>query len=155
MTGSTDKIDGEYVVRRMEAIRSVSESHVADLRQEAQRMVDWREHVRSKPLLSAAVAVVAGWTLVRGLVPRRAQRYEQPGRSAAVSPDYATESAFRHSVPIRKAPVRSMAAGAMAFVVPIASQVLRSFVLKTLRDSFGSPENDRHASERPSYVEKQ
>jgi hypothetical protein len=48
------------IISRMEAVRDKRRERIADLNEESSRMTDWREHVRSAPLLALAASVAAG-----------------------------------------------------------------------------------------------
>jgi hypothetical protein len=48
------------IISRMEAVRAKRRERIADLNEESSRMTDWREHVRSAPLLTFAASVAVG-----------------------------------------------------------------------------------------------
>jgi hypothetical protein len=104
----------------MNAIRNVSESHVAGLRDEAQRLVDWREHVRAKPLLSFAVAAYLGYASMDKLAggKKHVRRTRQTDAQEDANANVATTS---------------LASGIMAFVGSMASMALREYALGKIR----------------------
>ncbi len=55
----------DSIIGRMHALRSSGRSHAVELQGEAQRLVDWKEYVLTKPLVSVAAASVFGFAIVR------------------------------------------------------------------------------------------
>lgn len=72
----TDKVD--ELIEQMRAVRASGHDHAGALHGEAKRLVDWKEYVRSKPLVSIAVASLVGFSFVRG-----AFRGSSPSSSAS------------------------------------------------------------------------
>ena len=58
----------DLLIDRMRVVRSVGYSHAHALQGEAKRLVDWREYVLSKPLVSVAAVSVLGFAIVRGVL---------------------------------------------------------------------------------------
>ncbi len=59
----TDEVD--EIMERMRAVRASGHDHAGALHGEAKRLVDWKEYVRSKPLISIAVATLVGFSVMR------------------------------------------------------------------------------------------
>ncbi len=92
--------------RRMHALRSTGDRDVRQLQNEMERVADWREHVRARPVLSAVAAAVVGFTVVRAV--------------------FATRPA---SAPVLRAGTNRSAAGsALAFVGGMASTLVRQWI---------------------------
>lgn len=125
--------DGSELIRRMNAIRNASETHVADLHQEAQRLGDWREYVRAHPLLAFAAATMVGFSLThRSLRP-------QPAASVSDAPSASAASTRATAT----APPASLTAGAMAMVGSLASVALRTYATNYIRKAFEGTSHDR------------
>lgn len=58
--------DADELLARMQLVRESGYCHADELHSEARRLLDWREYVRSKPLMSIAVASLIGFRFVRG-----------------------------------------------------------------------------------------
>jgi len=63
----TSKPEGDVkeLLTRMQTVRASGYNHAGELHGEAKRLVDWKEYVRSKPLMSIAVASLVGFSIVR------------------------------------------------------------------------------------------
>lgn len=48
------------IITRMESVRGKRRERIAELSEESSRLTDWREHVRSAPLLTLAASVAVG-----------------------------------------------------------------------------------------------
>jgi len=57
--------DVDELMGRMRAVRASGYDHAGSLHVDAKRLVDWKEYVRSKPLVSIAVASLVGFGVVR------------------------------------------------------------------------------------------
>jgi len=124
MATATENQEAEQLVSRMNAIRNVSEAHVADLHQQAQRLGDWREYVRAQPLVSVTAVACVGFILIRKL--RGANTYAsraRPGEAADANPDQVGVTAATVGV----------SSGLMAFVGSLASAAAREYLLQKLR----------------------
>jgi len=62
---SKTEVDVEQIIERMRSVRLSGHDHVVELQGEAKRLVDWKEYVRAKPLLSVAAASLVGFGVVR------------------------------------------------------------------------------------------
>ena len=62
---SKTEVDVEQIIERMRSVRMSGHDHVVELQGEAKRLVDWKEYVRAKPILSVAVASLVGFGVVR------------------------------------------------------------------------------------------
>lgn len=130
MSRGSELTEGEELVARMNAIRNVSEVHVAQLHAQAQRLGDWREHVRAQPLLAVTAASAVGFVVTSKLFggrscPPKAERRQ----SAEADADVATT-----------ATTAGISSGLMAFAGSLASAAVKQYALQKLR---GMAEYDR------------
>ena len=66
MSGITqNKQEADLLIERMGSVRSAGFSHVNDLQREAKRLVDWKEYVLTKPLVSVALSSLLGFVITR------------------------------------------------------------------------------------------
>ena len=63
MNGKAD--EHAAIIGRMQELRSTGQMDVSELHAQAIRVADWREHVRSQPLLSMIAASIVGYSVVR------------------------------------------------------------------------------------------
>lgn len=63
MNAKNDASDA--IRKRMRELRFTGLKDVTQLHAQAERVTDWREHVRAQPVLSAIVASFVGFTVVR------------------------------------------------------------------------------------------
>lgn len=131
-------LDGEDLVTAMNQIRNNSEQQVLRLHEQAQRLVDWREYVRSKPFVAVGAAVVGGYFLLH--------------RSCPKCPKQSTSEAAE-SLADRKVAKTSLASGAMAFAGSLASQAIRYYAMNQLKTRMGfnddQPLRRRASSNKP------
>ncbi|MEI7460366.1 MAG: hypothetical protein WCK15_13220 [Pirellula sp.] len=62
---SKTEVDVEQIIERMRSVRMSGHDHVVELQGEAKRLVDWKEYVRAKPILSVAAASLVGFGVIR------------------------------------------------------------------------------------------
>lgn len=134
------------LVERMNAIRNSSERHVVRMHAEAERLVDWREHVRSQPLVAVGVAAAAGFFLM----------YRTRGSNApAVRKQFASQEASGASREANRADETvarsSLASGAMAFVGTMAGNMLKQYAANYIKGKLAGVHHDRGADE-PSEI---
>ncbi|MEZ6137600.1 MAG: hypothetical protein R3C53_22155 [Pirellulaceae bacterium] len=127
--------DTESIVSQMHRIRNLTESHVAEMHHQAERLVDWREHVRSKPLVAVGVAAIVGFYLVNKVTGT-----EKPQESPPLSNAPATARA-------------SIGSGVMAFFGSMASNAIKSYVTHYVRTQFSGGDHDRDDSKQLSEAE--
>ncbi len=131
----TDVAPDDDLIERMNAIRNASERHVVRMHAEAERLVDWREHVRSQPLLAVGVAAAAGFFL---MYRSRGKTAPQPSpQAASPNADTAQETATRSSI----------ASGAMAFVGTMAGNMLKQYATNYVKAKFAGVHHDRNTDE--------
>ncbi len=133
----TDGALNDDLIDRMNAIRNASERHVVRMHAEAERLVDWREHVRSQPLLAVGVATAAGFFL---MYRSRSKTAPQPSpQAAAPKSDTAQETATRSSI----------ASGTMAFVGTMAGNMLKQYATNYVKTKLaGVVHHDRNTDEQ-------
>jgi hypothetical protein len=59
------ELEVDKIIERMRSVRMSGHDHVVELQGEAKRLVDWKEYVRAKPLLSVTAASLVGFGVVR------------------------------------------------------------------------------------------
>ena len=109
-----DDVDG--LSQRMDRIRGASRIHVADMQTEAGRLVDWREHVRAKPLVAVAAAVLVGFSLV--------SRKLKPDTPPLQSPDLCSSTTQRSS----------LASSVFSVAGSMAGNMIRNYVTSYVRE---------------------
>lgn len=123
------------LIERMNAIRNSSERHVVRMHAEAERLVDWREHVRSHPLASVGIAAAAGFFL---MYRSRGSSAPQVQTTASRKTDKADEAAARTSI----------ASGAMAFVGTMAGNMLKQYAANYVKGKLAGVHHDRSSDEQ-------
>jgi hypothetical protein len=62
------EIDTDQIMERMRLVRMSGKAHAVDLQGKAKRLIDWKEYVKAKPILSVASVSLLGFGLVRNLM---------------------------------------------------------------------------------------
>lgn len=136
-------VDEEQLIERMNKIRNASERHVSQMHLEAERLVDWREHVRAQPLPALAIAVAAGfWLFHRKPAAPAKQRPHAP--SPCQKPDAEHPDADSQESVART----SFASGAMAFAGTMAGNLLKQYVSNYVQQKLAGVQHDRNATAR-------
>ena len=146
--GNEIRVDEDQLIEQMNAIRNASERHVAQMHLEAERLVDWREHVRAQPLPALAIAVAAGFWLFYRKPPALATPRPATPSSAkkldAQQQDFVARTTF--------------ASGAMAFVGTMAGNLLKQYLSNYVQEKLAGVQHDRSATAREksdeSYAER-
>ena len=112
MTSEQASVDARQLIERMNSIRNASESHVADLHQEAHRLVDWREHGRARPLLAVAAAATIGYSVMHKSRARKGINSESHNAAVATA---------------------GVSTGVMALVGSLASSAIRQYAMHKFR----------------------
>ena len=73
MNGTKSAGDVDELLARMQSVRACGYYHAEVLHGEAKRLVDWKEYVRAKPLMSIAVASLVGFSIVRSTLLANSQ----------------------------------------------------------------------------------
>ncbi len=95
----TDEVD--ELIERMRAVRASGYDHAGALHGEAKRLVDWKEYVRSKPLVSIAVASLVGFSVVRGTFRSSSpspSSTSAPGTNSVLMPTSSNQASWKSSV---------------------------------------------------------
>ncbi len=74
------------IIESMEQVRVKRVERVAELSHEAQRLTDWREHVRAAPLAAVTVSVLTGFVGVSKLLKRSRGTRDRPTASSLPHP---------------------------------------------------------------------
>jgi hypothetical protein len=123
--------DANSIMDRMRSVRSSGRSHAYELQGEAHRLVDWKEYVLTKPLVSLAVTSVLGFAIARSTM--RAITKPQ-ATFPPISGDTINNSAAR----------ASFASGALALGTAIASSAIKSYFANLIQRSI----SERDSSDR-------
>ncbi len=84
---SQSEMEADQIVDRMHSLRKSGYKQVVTLRGDAKRLVDWKEYVGAKPILSVAAASLLGFGVARklGLMFSRTPRTTPSYRQASVN----------------------------------------------------------------------
>lgn len=141
-----NQLPDDDLIARMNAIRNSSERHVVRMHAEAERLVDWREHVRSQPMVAVGVAAAAGFFLLyrsRGSSPSRVRTKKVRADSDSEKIDTATAEK------VNEATTRtSLASGAMAFVGTMAGNMLKQYATNYVKGKLAGVHHDRNADQQ-------
>ena len=135
---TTDKSSGDVdsLLERMDNIRSANKTHVADLQLEAGRLVDWREHVRAKPLVSVAVAALVGFSIVNA----RSKSEARPIQSSDNR-----KSTIKHA---------SVASNALSIAGSMAGNMIRNYVTNYVRNKLSGEQHDFKGTANRSELDR-
>lgn len=123
--------DGDELLSRMQAVRASGYDHAGELHGEARRLVDWKEYVRSKPIMSVAVASVIGFSMIRSTLGMSSQTNPLPSRNTNVLENSTSSQS-------------SWKSGAIALVSNVATTALKHYFASLLqRRSTEGGFNDR------------
>ena len=93
----TEEVDD--LIERMRAVRASGYDHAGALHGEAKRLVDWKEYVRSKPLVSIAVASLVGFSVVRSTLRSSSPLTSSSlGFSPVTTPSSSNQVTWKNSV---------------------------------------------------------
>ncbi|HUP78975.1 MAG TPA: hypothetical protein VM260_10500 [Pirellula sp.] len=115
--------DVNELLARMQKVRASGYNHAGELHGEAKRLVDWKEYVRSKPLLSVAVASLVGFSLVRSAV----------GTNSHATHARASSNNSLENLNSSQSSQSSWKSGAMGFVSNLASIALKHYLTSFLQ----------------------
>ncbi|MDX1925873.1 MAG: hypothetical protein SFV81_05115 [Pirellulaceae bacterium] len=119
--------EGSAIVSRMRELRSTGQSDISRLHAQAERVTDWREHVRAQPVLTAVSSTVVGYMLVRALAGG-------PGPTT-VRHSATVQTAASSSAQLAKP--ASVSAGILSLAGGIALSVGRQWVTEYLKKQIG------------------
>ncbi len=134
-----DLPDGEQLMARMDAIRNSSQRHVVRMHAEAERLVDWREHVRAQPLLAVAAASAAGFLLIF--------RKTAPSKSA---PNHFGSKQADSGEATRT----TLASGAMAFAGTMLGNLVKQTLSNYVKNQLAGGQHDRSENVRTESTEE-
>lgn len=132
MSATPDEVS--ELLRQMHALRTTGDRDVRQLQNEMERVTDWREHVRARPVLSAAAAATVGFTVIRAIFASRPA-----------------------PAPLTTAQAKRSATGsALAFVGGMASTLARQWISDYVKKELkvgqnGSAETTRSYERSPSF----
>lgn len=135
--------EGSLIVRRMRELRLTGQSDVTQLHAQAERVTDWREHVRAQPVLTAVCSTVVGYMLVRALAGATVLTAARGGATA--QPAVASSSA-------QAAKPASVSAGLLSLAGGIALSVGRQWVTEYLKKQIGV---NAHVANQSNHSEQQ
>ena len=112
----------DLLVERMHSVRSAGCVHVSELQGEAKRLVDWKEYVLTKPLVSVAAASLVGFFIVRSAMRPPAI----PLRQGLESQQLPTTSSSLKSTVVN---------GILSFATSLASSAIKNYVANLAQSS--------------------
>lgn len=107
--------EADLLIDRMRSVRSAGYAHAHELQREAKRLVDWKEYVLTKPLVSVAASTLLGFVIIRSTV--RAARSSMP-QSLDAKRNFAS-TASRNS---------TLVGSAVSFATSLATSAIKSYV---------------------------
>ena len=141
---SDNAVTENEIVLRMRELRSAGIRGVDKLHDQAQRVTDWREHVRAQPAVAATAATLLGFFAVRTLVGSRS--FTSDATSQTGSPVHAEVGHFGGSLTSR--PKSSVL---WSVVGNVASTVARQWLTRVVQKQLGELS---HAAKSNNTVER-
>ncbi len=120
MDSSKPADDVNGLLERMKIVRATGYDHAGELHVEAKRLVDWKEYVRAKPLMSVAVASLVGFSIVRVTLGTS---------SRAIGSTDSSIPSLERSISRQS----SWTSGAMALVTNVASTAIKHYIVSLLQ----------------------
>ena len=134
--------DVDELLARMHRVRASGYNHAGELQGEAMRLVDWKEYVRSKPLMSIAVASLVGFSVVRSTL----------GTTSQVNPAFANgNNTLENSTPSRSS-WKSAAIGLIANVASTAAKHYLASFLQPHKSEGGFNDRFRSAGSKEQSI---
>ena len=118
--------DVDELLARMQSVRACGNYHAEELHVEAKRLVDWKEYVRSQPLISIAVASLVGFSIVRSTLGTNSQSNHPLPCSTTDLED------FKPGQP-RQSSQSSWKSGAIALVSSVATTAAKYYLVALLQ----------------------
>lgn len=115
--------DVNGLLSRMQSVRACGYNHATELHDEAKRLVDWKEYVRSQPLISIAAASVIGFSVVRSTLGTNSQS-NPPLPSSTTALENSKSSQSSQS---------SWKSGAFALVASVATTAAKYYLMTLLQ----------------------
>ncbi len=120
MNASKQTGDVDELLARMQSVRASGHYHAGELHGEANRLVDWKEYVRSKPLMSIAVASLVGFSVVRSTLGTNSPaNIPLPGRTTDFGNTKPNQASWK--------------SGAIALVANVASTAIKHYFASLLQ----------------------
>ena len=131
------------IVLRMRELRSAGIGGVDKLHNQAQRVTDWREHVRAQPAVAATAATLLGFFAVRTLVGSRSL-----ARNATSQTGQQVHSEGSH---VGESSSRPKSSVLWSVVGNVASTVARQWLTRVVQKQLGEMS---HAAKSNNTVER-
>ena len=131
------------IVLRMRELRSAGLGGVDKLHNQAQRVTDWREHVRAQPAVAATAATLLGFFAVRTLVGSRSL-----ARNATSQTGQQVHSEGSH---VGESSSRPKSSVLWSVVGNVASTVARQWLTRVVQKQLGEMS---HAAKSNNTVER-
>ena len=129
MATSKPVSDVSELLARMQSVRACGNYHAEELHVEAKRLVDWKEYVRSQPLMSIAVASMVGFSIVRSALGTNSQ--SNPPLPCSTTPlENSNSSQSSQSIQPRQSNWKS---GAIALIASVATTVAKYYLVTLLQ----------------------
>ena len=120
--------EGSMIVSRMHELRSTGQGDVRQLHAQAERVTDWREHVRAQPMVTAVSSTVVGYMIARALAGGSVTNTTNSGTT--IQP-----AGISSSAQVTKQ--ASMSAGLLSLAGGIAMSIGRQWVTEYLKKQLG------------------
>ncbi len=112
--------DVNELLSRMQSVRACGYNHATELHDEAKRLVDWKEYVRSQPLISIAAASLIGFSVVRSTLGTNSQSNPPlPSSTTALENSKSSQSSWK--------------SGAFALVASVATTAAKYYLMTLLQ----------------------
>lgn len=123
-------VEPSELQRAMANIRRRRTFRLQGLHDQTERLTDWREHVKSAPLLAVGLGAIAGFAIVKAILPKPAP----PAPPAAAVPRE------------RRSKSNQLLQKAIAVAAPIAYTAIRNYTLGQLSGILGDRHREHFAS---------
>ena len=91
---NSEKFSVDQIIQRMSEVRDSGQASVRNIQHEAKRLVDWKEHVKARPLTAVSLCSLAGFLFVHKFAKVRHSRFPSS------APDSTSKETFGASVAI-------------------------------------------------------
>ncbi|AMV33207.1 hypothetical protein VN12_13860 [Pirellula sp. SH-Sr6A] len=136
------------IQQRMERLRAQSRTHASDVVRQSQRMLDWKEHLRSAPVTTFVVGALAGFTLLYRRSGSAVATRVLPIHSSSVPASPPPVASSSHSV-------RSLALSmATSFLLTTGKRALLRGLQTYLAQSHHGHQSNQRDSQRGSNPER-
>jgi hypothetical protein len=133
---------GGALQARMAVIRGKQQRRIAEVQTESERMIDWREHVKSAPLTALSISAIVGFLLMQS---RQSTKVQPVVFSNHTSPETAVRSERRGH------PLLGMA---LSLASNFALTAGKRFVIQQLQSFIKENQRDSSNESKPNFPSK-